>query len=62
MIQQATANARVAAEQFAQDSGSKIGKIKNASQGTFSISDRDSNTPQIKKVRVVSSITYCLDK
>ena len=62
MIQQATANARVAAEQFAQDSGSTIGKIKNASQGTFSISDRDSNTPQIKKVRVVSSITYCLDK
>lgn len=61
MIQQATANARVAAEQFANDSGSRIGKIKTASQGTFSISDRDSNTPQIKKVRVVSSITYCLD-
>ncbi|MGM9753664.1 MAG: SIMPL domain-containing protein [Candidatus Cryptobacteroides sp.] len=61
MIQQATANARVAAEQFADDSGSRIGKIKTASQGTFSISDRDSNTPQIKKVRVVSSITYCLD-
>lgn len=60
MIQKATANARVAAEQFAKDSGSKIGKIKTASQGTFSIEPRDSNTPQIKRIRVVTSITYTL--
>lgn len=62
MIRQATANAKVAAEQFAKDSGSKIGKIKTASQGNFSIEDRDSNTPQIKRVRVVTSITYYLEK
>ena len=52
----------VKAEQFAEDSGSHIGKIKTASQGSFSISDRDSNTPQIKRVRVVTSITYTLVK
>lgn len=62
MIHEATANARVAAEQFATDSGSKIGKIKTASQGTFSIEDRDATTPQIKKVRVVTSLTYYLVK
>ena len=37
MIHEATANARLAAEQFASDSGSRIGKIKTASQGSFSI-------------------------
>ena len=62
MIHEATANARLAAEQFASDSGSRIGKIKTASQGSFSIANRDSNTPQIKCVRVVTSITYTLEK
>lgn len=62
MIHEATANARVAAEQFATDSDSKIGKIKTASQGTFSIEDRDATTPQIKRVRVVTSLTYYLAK
>lgn len=58
MIEEATANAREAADKFAKDSGSRIGKIKTATQGTFSITDRDDNTPQIKKVRVVTYITY----
>ena len=62
MIEEATKNAREAAKKFAKDSGSRLGKIKNASQGTFSIENRDSNTPYIKKVRVVSSVTYYLKK
>lgn len=62
MIESATANAREAAQKFAQDSNSRLGKIKKASQGTFSIEDRDSNTPYIKKVRVVSSVTYYIKK
>ena len=60
MIEDATKNAREAAEKFAKDSDSRLGKIKTANQGTFTISDRDSNTPYIKKVRVVSSVTYYL--
>lgn len=60
MIEEATKNAREVAEKFAKDSGSKLGKIKNATQGTFTITDRDSNTPHIKKVRVVSNVTYYL--
>lgn len=60
MIEEATRNAREAAEKFAKDSGSRLGKIREASQGTFSISDRDRNTPYIKKVRVVTSVSYSL--
>ena len=60
MVEEATKNARETAEKFAKDSDSELGKIKRASQGSFSIENRDSNTPHIKRVRVVSSITYYL--
>ncbi len=62
MIEEATKNAREAAEKFAKDSNSKLGKIKTANQGTFTIENRDSNTPYIKKIRVVTSTTYYLTK
>ena len=62
MIEEATKNAREVAVKFAKDSDSKLGKIKSANQGTFSIEDRDSNTPSIKKVRVVTNVTYYLTK
>lgn len=61
MIEEATRGAREAAEKFAKDSQSKLGKIRNASQGQFEISDRDQYTPWIKEVRVVSSVVYQLD-
>jgi len=60
MIEQATNNARAVAEKFAADSHSRLGKIKQASQGQFSISDRDKNNPHIKMVRVVSTVEYYL--
>ena len=49
MIADATKNAREAANKFAADSGSKIGKIKTAQQGQFSIEDRDPYTPVYKE-------------
>ena len=61
MIDEATKNARTAAEKFAKDSDSKLGKIKTATQGVFSIEDRDENTPYIKKVRVVTNVQYFLE-
>jgi hypothetical protein len=60
MIEEATKKARQVAEKFAADSDSKLGKIKRASQGQFSIRARDRNNPQIKKVRVVSTVEYYL--
>ncbi len=61
MLKEATLNARVAAQTFADDSKSKLGKIKSASQGQFSISERDKNTPHMKSVRVVSTVVYYLN-
>ncbi len=61
MIEQATKAARESAEKFAQDSGSDVGNIRTATQGQFSIEDRDSYTPQIKKVRVVTYLSYELN-
>lgn len=61
MIADATKNAREAAEKFAEDSDSKLGKIISARQGQFSIDDRDNFTPYIKIVRVVTSLTYQLE-
>ncbi|MED5423121.1 MAG: SIMPL domain-containing protein [Pseudomonadota bacterium] len=60
MVEEATKNARAVAEKFAADSHSRVGKIKRASQGQFSISDRDRNNPHIKKIRVVSTVEYYL--
>ncbi|MBR3859396.1 MAG: SIMPL domain-containing protein [Bacteroidaceae bacterium] len=60
MIEIATKNARETAEKFAADSESRLGKIKRATQGQFSITDRDSNTPYMKNVRVVTSVDYYL--
>ena len=62
MIEEATKNAREAAEKFAKDSDSELGKIKRASQGQFSIDNRDANTPYIKRIRVVTTIDYSLEK
>lgn len=60
MMQEAIKNAEQTAEQFAENSNSKLDKIMTADQGQFSIDDRDSNTPYIKKVRVVTTVTYSL--
>ncbi len=60
MVEEATKNARSTAQKFAEDSDSELGKIRRASQGQFSIYDRDSNTPYIKRVRVVTTVEYYL--
>ena len=60
MMQEAIKNAEATAQEFATNSNSKLNKITRADQGQFSIDDRDANTPYIKKVRVVTTITYSL--
>jgi hypothetical protein len=58
MIQEATLEARKAAEQFAKDSGSQVGNICQATQGLFSI--EDTHIPTQKHVRVVTTVQYVL--
>ena len=60
LIAEATSNARKSAEQFAKDSGARIGGIRNANQGVISIENRDAGSPQIKKIRVVTTVEYFL--
>lgn len=75
MLEEATRSARLAADQFAINSGSKLGKIKHASQGVFQILSTDTSNNQQnysqemeqegsvnKTVRVVSSIDYFLEQ
>ena len=61
MVEEATKNARLTAEKFAHDSESRLSGIRTASQGQFSIEDRDANTPYIKRIRVVSTFEYNLE-
>jgi hypothetical protein len=58
MIQEATKNARIAADQFARDSQTTLGKLRNASQGWFQVENRDAATPERKTVRVVVDVDY----
>ena len=77
MISEATRNARAAADRFASDAGSRVGSIRSASQGVFSIlaADQASSNPGdagdagqtadsslTKTVRVVTSVEYYLEK
>jgi len=76
MITEATRNARAAADRFAADSGSKVGSIRQANQGAFSILPADqvsgnseegeggysADSSMMKKVRVVTSVQYYLEK
>ena len=76
MITEATRNARAAADRFASDSGSKVGSIRQANQGVFSIvaADQGSDTSEpgfsnsnpdsslMKTVRIVTTVEYYLDK
>lgn len=73
LLAESVKQARRAAEEFATNSGSKVGKIKSASQGVISILSKEaagsSNQSYIvdelgfvgKTVRVVSSIQYYLE-
>ncbi|MDD7304746.1 MAG: SIMPL domain-containing protein [Bacteroidaceae bacterium] len=58
MMEEATKNALLTARKFTDSKGSLV--IHKASQGQFSIEDRDANTPYIKRVRVVNTVDYVI--
>jgi Uncharacterized protein conserved in bacteria len=65
MIAEATASARTGAQQFARDSGAKLGGIRSATQGSFEILGRDDvgydpSSQVFKKLRVVTTVSYAL--
>lgn len=60
MLAEAIKNAKVSAEQFAKESGSRLGSISRGNQGVFDISDKDPGSPEFKKIRVVASLRFLL--
>lgn len=60
MVEEATRNARAVAQKFADDSDCRLGNIRQATQGQFSITS-DETTPQIKNIRVVTTVKYALE-
>lgn len=61
MIEEATANARAAADKFAADSHAKVGAIRRASQGAVEITERDQASPELKVVRVVTTVEFFIE-
>ncbi|HEX3716695.1 MAG TPA: SIMPL domain-containing protein [Verrucomicrobiae bacterium] len=61
MIREATANARASAEKFAEDSHSKVGRIRKATQGVLEIEDRDAASPEWKTLRIVTTVDFFLE-
>lgn len=68
MVAAATKDARAAAQQFAKDSDSSVGKIRDATQGYFEVAARDGDAggwgsadSPYKKVRVVTTVSFTLD-
>ena len=68
MIAEATENARMSAQQFAKDSGAKVGMIRSANQGVMQIEARDPVQGMLeqvqfeKTIRIVSTIEFYLEK
>lgn len=70
LLADATKNARAMAQQFAADSGARVGSIRSANQGMIQIFGTDGNdesgpfsptsTP-VKKIRVVSTFEFALE-
>lgn len=60
MLAEAIKNAKTSAEQFATESGSRLGGISRGNQGVFDITDKDPGSPEFKKIRVVSSLRFLL--
>lgn len=64
MLREATTNARLAANEFAENAGIKVGSIRDARQGSFYVRDAGEeygDTAKIEKdVRVVTTITFYL--
>ncbi len=66
MLKEATKNARLAANEFAENAGVKVGGIRSASQGGFTIVDVGEKYGDDlrfeKNVRVVTAVTFYLMK
>lgn len=60
MLEEAIKNARVTAEQIADEAGASLGRMTRGNQGVFDITDKDPGSPEYKKIRLVSTLRFLL--
>ena len=60
MLAEALKNAKDTAQKIAQESGSSLGGLRRGNQGVFDITDKDPGSPEYKKIRLVSTLSFLL--
>lgn len=60
MLTESVKNAKDTARQFAKESGASLGPVARGNQGVFDISEKDPESPEYKKIRVVSTLRFLL--
>ncbi|HAS80862.1 MAG: hypothetical protein UR25_C0004G0041 [Candidatus Nomurabacteria bacterium GW2011_GWE1_32_28] len=58
MLAEALKNAKDTAQQIAKESGSVLGGLHRGNQGAFDITDKDPGSPEYKKIRLVSTLSF----
>ncbi|MCX6751540.1 MAG: SIMPL domain-containing protein [Candidatus Nomurabacteria bacterium] len=60
MLAEALKNAKDTAQKIAQESGSSLGGLHRGNQGVFDITDKDPGSPEYKKIRLVSTVSFLI--
>lgn len=60
MLAEALKNAKDTAQKIAQESGSSLGSLHRGNQGVFDITDKDPGSPEYKKIRLVSTLSFLI--
>lgn len=60
MLAEALKNAKDTAQKIATESGSVLGVLHRGNQGVFDITDKDPGSPEYKKIRLVSTVSFLI--
>lgn len=60
MLAEALKNAKDTAQKIAKETGSSLGGLHRGNQGVFDISEKDPGSPEYKKIRLVSTMSFLI--
>lgn len=60
MLAEALKNAKDTAQKIAGETGSSLGGLHRGNQGVFDISEKDPGSPEYKKIRLVSTMSFLI--
>jgi len=58
MLAEALKNAKDTAQKIVQETGASLGSLHRGNQGVFDITDKDPGSPEYKKIRLVSTMSF----